>query len=105
MAQIPRAHEGIVCPFHKADCSDVCHTCPLWTQIRGTNPNPGEPVDDWRCAVAWLPVLLVENSQMQRQTGAAVEDFRNELVRGVVDAVGAAAEQAGRQIDARHHHR
>ena len=26
------------------------------------------------------PVLLVENSQQQRQTGAAVESFRNEMV-------------------------
>jgi len=27
-----------------------------------------------------LPVLMIENSQMQRQTGAAVESFRNEVV-------------------------
>jgi len=28
-----------------------------------------------------MPLLLIENSQMQRQTGAAVESFRNEMVR------------------------
>ena len=27
----------------------------------------------------WIPMLLIENSQMQRQTGAAVESFRNEV--------------------------
>ena len=28
-----------------------------------------------------MPLLLIENSQMQRQTGAAVESFRNEAVK------------------------
>jgi len=48
--------------------------------MRGTNPNTGKDVDEWGCAMTWLPVLLVENSQQQRQTGAAVESFRNEMV-------------------------
>jgi hypothetical protein len=43
------------------------------------NPNTGEQLDDWGCSVAWLPVLLIENSQQQRQTGAAVESLRNEV--------------------------
>lgn len=55
--------------------------CAWFTQLRGHNPNTGEPIDDWGCAVAWLPVLLIENSQQQRQTGAAVESFRNEMVK------------------------
>lgn len=105
MAQIPRAAFGTTCPFHKTECSEVCHNCPLWTQVRGTNPNTGDPVDDWRCAFAWLPMLLIENSQLQRQTGAAVETFRNDMVAGVIEAVGNAAEQAGKEIDARHDHR
>ena len=29
----------------------------------------------------WLPILMIENSQQQRQTGAAVESFRNEMVK------------------------
>lgn len=47
----------------------------------GQNPNTGADVDEWGCAQAWLPVLMVENSQQQRQTGAAVESFRNEMVK------------------------
>ncbi len=31
--------------------------------------------------MAWLPMLMIENSQQQRQTGAAVESFRNEMVK------------------------
>lgn len=55
--------------------------CAWFTKLAGTNPNTGQQMDEWGCAVAWLPVLLVENSQQQRHTGAAVESFRNEMVR------------------------
>ena len=55
--------------------------CTWFTQLRGNNPNTGEPIDEWGCAIAWIPVLLIENSQQQRQTGAAVESFRNEVVK------------------------
>jgi hypothetical protein len=55
--------------------------CAWFMQIRGKNPNTGEDLDEWACAVSWLPILLIENSQQQRQTGAAVESFRNEMVK------------------------
>lgn len=50
-------------------------------KIRGANPNTGDDVDEWGCSMAWLPVLMIENSQQQRHTGAAVESFRNEMVK------------------------
>lgn len=50
-------------------------------KVRGTNPNTGEEIDDYGCSVAWLPILMIENSQQQRQTGAAVESFRNEVAK------------------------
>ena len=49
--------------------------------MRGHNPNTGKEVDEWSCAMTWLPILLIENSQQQRSTGAAVESFRNEMVK------------------------
>ena len=68
------------CPLHNFEpCRQL--ECAWFTQVRGTNPNTGKEVDEWACAIAWLPVLLIENSQQQRQTGAAVESFRNEMVR------------------------
>jgi hypothetical protein len=67
------------CPLIKEDCKGL--GCSWFTQLRGTHPQTGQPVDEWGCAVTWLPVLLIENSQMQRQTGAAVESFRNEMVK------------------------
>jgi hypothetical protein len=55
--------------------------CAWFMKVRGTNPNTGEEIEEWGCAVAWLPILMIENSSQQRQTGAAVESFRNEMVR------------------------
>lgn len=81
MPQAPMADPGKTCPFNGKDVSKVCHKCPLWVQVRGKNPQSNEEVDHWGCSFAWLPILLIENSQMQRQTGAAVESLRNESVR------------------------
>lgn len=67
------------CPLNNF-CECKMTDCGWFIQIRGSNPNTGEEVDDWGCAVAWMPVLTIENSMMQRQTGAAVESFRNEMV-------------------------
>lgn len=55
--------------------------CAWFLQIHGKNPNTGEDVNDWGCSMSWLPMLLIENSMQQRQTGAAVESFRNEMVK------------------------
>jgi hypothetical protein len=70
---------GNRCPFIGGDCIGL--QCRMMVQIRGVNPNTGEPVDEWDCTLRWVPVLLIENSQQQRQTGAAVESFRNEMVK------------------------
>ena len=70
---------GTHCPLLNTECIQL--KCSWFTQVRGTNPNTGKEVDEWACAIAWLPVLLIENSQQQRQTGAAVESFRNEVVK------------------------
>jgi hypothetical protein len=69
---------GTFCPLIKKDC--IGTKCSWFTQVRGTNPNTGKEVDEWSCAVTWLPMLMIENSQQQRQTGAAVESFRNEMI-------------------------
>ena len=73
------------CPLIGEECMKL--KCEWFTQVRGTNPNTGEDVDEWGCAVTWLPMLLVENSQQQRQTGAAVESFRNETVKRMVNTI------------------
>jgi hypothetical protein len=54
--------------------------CAWFMKIQGKNPNDGQDIEEWGCAMSWLPVLLIENAQQSRSTGAAVESFRNEMV-------------------------
>lgn len=54
--------------------------CQLWVNLRGRDPQTGVEVDRWGCADAFMPSLLIENAQMSRQAGAAIESFRNEVV-------------------------
>jgi hypothetical protein len=67
------------CPLIKKEC--IQNKCAWYTHIRGINPNTGQEVDEWNCTISWIPMLLIENSQQQRSTGAAVESFRNEMVK------------------------
>lgn len=55
--------------------------CPKFVNIRGTDPQTGAPVDRHGCVDSFLPLLLIENAQMSRQTGAAIESFRNEVAK------------------------
>lgn len=71
--------QGKFCPLIGKDCIEL--ECSWLVQVRGLNPQTGQEVDEWGCAITWLPMLMIENSQQQRQTGAAVESFRNEMVR------------------------
>jgi hypothetical protein len=69
------------CPLNNFEpCKQL--ECAWFLKISGTNPNTGEALDEWGCSIAWMPILLIENSQMTRQTGAAIESFRNEMVKG-----------------------
>ena len=70
------------CPLIGEECMKL--KCEWFTQVRGMNPQTGKEVDEWGCAVTWLPMLLIENSQKQIQTGAAVESFRNEIVKRII---------------------
>ena len=76
MAQIK---PGKFCPLIGEDCIEL--KCAWYNHVRGVFPQTGQEIDEWGCAVTWMPLLLIENSQMQRQTGAAVESFRNEAVK------------------------
>ena len=71
---------GEFCPLIKKDCIGL--KCAWYTQLRGTNPNTGEDIDEWNCAITWMPLMAVEIAQKSNQTGAAVESFRNEVVKG-----------------------
>lgn len=75
----------LTCPLGMGACEEIkdgaIHRCAWYTTLAGTNPNTGDKVDEKGCAMAWLPMLMIENSMQQRSTSAAVESFRNETMQ------------------------
>tara|TARA_R100000781_G_scaffold2220_2_gene3639 strand:+ start:1953 stop:2198 length:246 start_codon:yes stop_codon:yes gene_type:complete len=67
------------CPLIKKKCKQ--YDCKFYIQVLGKNPNTGQEINQWDCAVSWLPMLLIEGSQQTRQAGSAIESFRNEMVK------------------------
>jgi hypothetical protein len=74
----------LTCPLG-SKCEEIkdnaIHRCMWYQTFAGTNPNTGESVDEKGCSMAWLPILMIENSRQQLSTSAAVESFRNEMVK------------------------
>ena len=69
---------GKFCPLIKKDCLGLA--CSWFTQVRGTNPQSGGEVDEWACAIVWMPMLTINIAQEVRQGAAATESDRNERV-------------------------
>ena len=80
-----KLEQGKFCPLIGEDCLGL--KCSWFTQIRGTHPQTGQEIDEGGCAVTWIPTLLIENSQQQRQSGAAVESFRNETLSRISQTI------------------
>lgn len=74
-----KIEKGNFCPFVNGPCKKF--ECMFFIQVRGTNPNTGQEVDEWDCAISWMPILMIENSQQQRHTTASVQSFRNEMIK------------------------
>ncbi len=56
----------------------VLFRCPWYTQLRG---GAVQDQEEWACAIAWMPILQIENAKETRQGAKATESFRNEMVR------------------------
>ncbi len=77
-----------ICPLLKSACKG--DGCMFWVTVMGKNPQTGQDVNMPDCSFRWLPTLLIEGSKVGRETGAAVESFRNEMTeanRGVALAI------------------
>lgn len=60
----------------------VIYRCAWYSQIRGTNKNTGEEVEQWGCGMNLMPMLMIENSFFQRATSAEVGELRKEVTQG-----------------------
>jgi len=78
----------IICPLMGKPCIEdgtvvdgEIHACKFWSKVAGKHPQTGADLDFFDCSISWIPILLIDNSKEQRSTGAAVESFRNEMVK------------------------
>ena len=78
----------ILCPLMGGECIEdgsikdgELVSCRFWVHVLGKNPQTGKDIDNADCAFVWSPLLMIENSKVNRETGAAVESFRNEMVK------------------------
>ena len=73
------------CPLG-SECEEIrdnkIYRCMWYTMIAGADPNTGELIKDWTCAIAWMPTLQIEMANTNRGQTAALESFRNETVKG-----------------------
>ena len=55
--------------------------CEHYQKVTGTDPQTGNPVDEYMCSDILTNILLIENTSKQIRTGSAIESFRNEMVK------------------------
>lgn len=78
----PKGPEDLTCPLLEQPMSEVCHKCPLWTpvDINAKDPQTGEKITaEWRCALAWLPVVGLIQAQETHKAQADLNTMRNEF--------------------------
>ena len=86
------------CPLLNKKC--IKTQCIWYNMLQGTHPQTGAPVQEWGCSIAWIPLLLVENSSKVTGVQAATESFRNEMVKGqnVMNSILAASPQRRKEM-------
>lgn len=84
----------VTCPFG-SECEKArdgyIERCAWYTEIEGKNPQNGERINEWRCAISWLPMLQIESNGVNISTNAAIESMRNETVKRQDLALGVMA--------------
>lgn len=99
MAQIPHGSPDLICPLHRQKMSKVCHTCPMWMCVKGKNPQTGEDVDDWNCALVWGPLLAVQQAKEAYAVSRELNQMRNENSKHHAEQVTMAAIAVQRSND------
>jgi hypothetical protein len=74
---------GAKCEEVKFDAEKrpVLYRCPWYVRVRGVDTNTGEETDNWGCAIAWMPTLMINTANESRKGVAAIESFRNEMAK------------------------
>ena len=78
--------------------------CAWFMKMTAKNPNDGKLIEEWNVMRVACLEPAHENAQQSRQTGAAVESFRNEMVEvnkasNVIAAMTAKAKSDNKLIE------
>ncbi|RKX27490.1 MAG: hypothetical protein DRP45_00975 [Candidatus Zixiibacteriota bacterium] len=75
----------ITCPLG-SECEEAkdgaIHRCAWYCKLAGQTPD-GEMVDEWRCAMAWLPTTTLETARTNRGQTQAMETFNGLISKKV----------------------
>ena len=78
------AEPKIVCPLG-SQCEEikdnVFYRCAWYTKLEGKDPQSEKTIDEWRCAIPWMPLMMVEIAQTNRGISGTVGSLRNEVVK------------------------
>lgn len=73
--------------------------CVEWIKLGGMDPQTGQPIDHWMCARVALPMLLVENSNQQRQVAKSVDKVANQVNKQRAEFIGALPDEAREHLE------
>jgi hypothetical protein len=86
------------CPINGfEECKQL--DCAWFTKLAGKNPQGGKEVEEWGCAVTFIPLLMVANTNANKHTASAVESFRNVMVKQHQEVYEIAAQNNNLLID------
>lgn len=82
----------MICPLNGQFCSSGVRkdfpedattgqkfTCRWWVHVAGEDPQTRKQIDHFDCSLSWMPILMIENSQMTRFVAASVDKTANEV--------------------------
>ena len=73
---------GAVCEKVKVnDAGEIIEriVCRWYIKMYGEDPATGDKIDKSDCAMAFLPIMMHENSKQQMNTGVAVDNLKNTM--------------------------
>lgn len=79
------------------------HRCAWWAHVIGQHPQTGAPVDEFACAVAMLPMLLIETSSAARSTAHQVGEANETQKQALRSAMmGRPSDELARLLGVQH---
>lgn len=70
------------CPLG-SECETVkdgkVQRCAWYVALKGNDPQTDESFDEWRCAMAWQPILMVNTGKETNRVSDGIQRLRNEM--------------------------